>query len=287
MPELPEVETIRKGINEKMCGKKIKDVEIKVPKLFIGNKNDIIGAEISSANRVAKVLEIVLDNGYSILIHLKMSGQLIYKDKNSSSAGGHYQKIYDSSPPHAYTHIIYTFSDGSHLYYNDFRKFGWNRVVKTSEIDQILGPDKFGPEPLKKKSTNDLGEFTTDYLKKIFSKSGKAIKVVLMDQAKISGIGNIYANDGLYFAGILPSRPAKSLSDSEIKKLKDAIEKVLKLGIEYGGSSENTYVNIEGKKGRYMEIAAVYQKKVDPKGHPLKRIAIGGRGTFICPVCQR
>lgn len=280
MPELPEVETIRKGIVDKLIGKEIKDVEVKVPKLFGGNSKDIIDAKITDAKRVAKVLEIVLDNGYSIIIHLKMTGQLIFKDDKSKAVGGHSQKVYDAEPPHAYTHIIYTFSDGSHLYFNDFRKFGWNKIIKTSEVIKILGPDRFGPEPC-------MGEFTVGYLKKIFSKSGKAIKLVLMDQQKIGGIGNIYANDALYWAGILPTRPAKSLSDSEISKLKNAIEKVIKLGLEYGGSSENTYVNIEGKKGRYMEVTAVYQKKIDPKGHEINRTKIGGRGTFYCLICQK
>lgn len=282
MPELPEVETIRQGIIAKLKGKTIKAIDVKVPKLFIGDVRDIIGAKIIDAQRVAKVLEIVLDNDFSIVIHLKMTGQLVYRDKVSEKTfvGGHSQKIYMQEPPHAFTHIIYTFLDGSHLYFNDFRRFGWNRVVKSKEIINLLGPDKFGPEPGNK-------EFTADYLKKIFSRSGKAIKLVLMDQQKIGGIGNIYANDALYWAGILPTRTAKSLSDAEISKLKDAIEKVIKLGLEYGGSSENTYVNIEGKKGRYMEVTAVYQKKLDPKKHSVKRIALGGRGTFYCEICQK
>ena len=280
MPELPEVEIIKRGIIAKLKGKKIVRVEIRMPKLFIGNSKNVIGAKIIGARRVAKILEIVLDNNYSILVHLKMTGQLIYKDDKSKAVGGHTQKIYDADPPHAFTQIIYAFSDGSHLYYNDFRKFGWNKVVKTSEVEKILGPDKFGPEP-------GAPKFNIDYLKKIFSKSGKAVKLVLMDQEKISGIGNIYANDALYWAGILPTRPAKSLSITEISKLKSAVEKVIKLGLKYGGSSENTYVNLEGKQGRYMEVAAVYQQKKDPKGHPVKKMQLGGRGTFFCPTCQK
>ena len=263
MPELPEVETIRRGLKEKILGKKIVKVDIKVPKLFVGNSKDIIGTKIIDAKRVAKVLEIVLSNGYSIIIHLKMTGQLIYQGEENQ-----------------FTHIIYHFADGTKLLFNDMRKFGWNKIVKTSEVIKIFGPDYFGPEP-------GMGEFTVGYLKKIFSKSGKAIKLVLMDQEKIGGIGNIYANDALYVAGILPTRPAKSLTDIEISKLKKAIEKVIKLGLEYGGSSENTYVNIEGKKGRYMEVTAVYQKKTDPKDHEIQRTKIGGRGTFSCPICQK
>jgi len=260
MPELPEVETIRKGIIAKLKGKKIAKVDIRLPKLFIGNPKDIIGAKIIDAQRVAKILEIVLDNGYSILIHLKLTGQLIYQGQENS-----------------FTHIIYTFTDGSKLLYNDLRKFGWHKIVKSERVDELLGSV---PEPLTK-------ELTTKYLAEIFAKTAKPIKLVLMDQQKIGGIGNIYANDALYWAGILPTRPAKTLSEVEIKNLKKAIEKVITLGLKYGGSSENTYVNIEGKKGKYMEHSAVYQQKKDPQGHPLKKITLGGRGTFYCGICQK
>ena len=228
----------------------------------VGGDN-IIGAKITGARRVAKILEIVLDNGYSILIHLKLTGQLIYQGQTDK-----------------FTHLIYHFSDGTKLFYNDLRKFGWNKVIKSYEVMKLLGPDKFGPEPGSR-------DFTERYLKNIFSKTAKPIKLILMDQAKIGGIGNIYANDALYWAGILPSRPAKSLTDQEISKLKSAIEKVIKMGLDAGGSSENTYVNIEGKKGKYMEVTAVYTQKEDPKGHPLKKIQIGGRGTYYCPICQK
>lgn len=279
MPELPEVETIRIGAKKYLIGKKIVAVEVKVPKMFAGDISNVIGAEIKDINRVAKILEIVLNNGYSILIHLKLTGQLVFvpKDKKVIATGGHFQWAYNQPMPHAHTHIIYEFSDGSHLYFNDLRKFGWHKIVKSNEVMKQLVKV---PEPGEK-------EFNTEYLGKIFSKTGKTIKEVLMDQSKIGGIGNIYANDGLYWAGILPSRPAKSLSKSEILKLKKAVEKVIKMGLDAGGSSENTYVNIEGKRGHYMEMAAVYQQKIDPKGHPVKKSRIGGRGTFSCPICQK
>ncbi len=263
MPELPEVETIRKGIESKLRGKKIADVDIRVKKLFEGNSRDIIGAKIIDAKRVAKILEIVLDNDYSILIHLKLTGQLVYEARENS-----------------FTHIVYTFSDKTKLLFNDLRKFGWNKIIKSSEVKNILGPDKFGPEPGTK-------DFKVEYLKDIFSKTAKPIKIVLMEQQKISGLGNIYINDALYFAGILPSRSTKGLTGQEIAKLKIAIEKVITLGLKYGGSSENTYVNIDGLKGRYNEITAVYQKNKDPKGHDIKKIQLGGRGTFFCYLCQR
>ena len=282
MPELPEVETIRKGVIRKLKGKRIKDVEIRVSKLFVGEKKDIIGVKIVDAKRIAKILEIVLDNGYSILIHLKLTGQLVYQKAGETKIGVgiHFQKAYGQPLPHAHTHIIYTFSDGSKLYFNDLMKFGWNKVIKSNEVIKLLGSDKFGPEPCSK-------NFTNEYLKKIFSKSQKPIKLILMDQQKIAGLGNIYANDALYWAGILPTRPTNSLSGNEISKLKSAIEKVIKLGLKYGGSSENTYVNIEGKQGKYMDVAAVYAQKTDPKGHQIKKIQVGGRGTFFCPICQK
>lgn len=263
MPELPEVETIRQGIIQKLKGKEIAGVDIRVPKIFVGDVQDIIGAKIIDAKRVAKVLEIVLDNGYSILIHLKMTGQLIYEGKENP-----------------FTHLVYTFSDKTKLIFNDLRKFGWHKIVKSSEVVKLLGPDKYGPEPGTK-------NFTTKYLEQIFCKTAKPIKIVLMDQQKISGLGNIYANDALYLAGILPDRPTKSLTMPEITKLKVAIEKVIALGLKYGGSSENTYVDIDGKKGHYNEITVVYQKKFDPKGHELKRTQLGGRGTFFCSLCQK
>ncbi len=283
MPELPEVEIIRQGLVKKAKGKKIKEVEIRIPKIFIGGRNNIIGAKIVDVRRTGKVLQVVLDNGYSIIIHLKMTGQLVFEEKGQKSIGGHPEKVYEQSLPHKYTHIIYTFIDGSHLYFNDLRKFGWNRVTKTSMVGEILGPDKFGPEPGSK-------DFSSGYLKKIFSRSKKTVKQVLMDQEKISGVGNIYSSEGLFYAGIRPQRPANSLSDKEIDKLKRALEKVVKLGIKYGGSSENTYVNIEGKKGKYMDIAAVYQRvgeKCQKCGTNIRSQKIGGRTAFWCPACQR
>lgn len=282
MPELPEVETIRAGIKDKLIGKKIADVEVKVSKLFQGDKKKIIGTKIIDTRRVAKILIIDLNNDYSIIIHLKMSGQLIFRDKNSKKtfAGGHNQKAYMQEPPHKYTYIIYEFTDGSHLYFNDFRKFGWNKIVKSNEVMKLLGPGNYGPEPITK-------DFTLDYLKKVFSRSTKSIKLVIMDQEKISGLGNIYANDALYDAGISPKKSAKLLSHKEISQLKDSIEKVIKSGIKYHGSSQNTYVDLEGNRGSYLDHALVYQKKTDPKGHTVKRIALGGRGTFLCEICQK
>ncbi len=283
MPELPEVETIRIGAKKKLVGKTIKSIEVKVPKLFIGSCSDIINSRIIDIKRVGKVLQVLLNNNQSILIHLKMTGQLVYqpKDKKISCAvGGHMQKAYGKKLPHKHTHIIYNFLDGSKLYFNDLRKFGWNKIIKTEKADKYFGQENFGPEPQSK-------DFTNNYLENIFKKTNKKIKEVLVDQKKISGLGNIYVNDALYWAGILPNRKAKTLAKNEIANLKKAIEKVINLGLKQGGSSENTYVNIEGKRGKYMDFTATYQQKKDPKGHLLKRQKIGSRSAFYCSICQK
>lgn len=290
MPELPEVETIKLGAKKYLTGKTIKDVDIRVPKLFVGSegtpigvdKADIINAKIIDVRRVAKILEITLDNSRSILIHLKMTGQLVYQPKGKNikcAVGGHMQKAYGGKMPHKHTHIIYTFSDGSKLYFNDLRKFGWNKILKSKTIVSIINSN-FGPEPLTK-------DFTAKYLEEIFKNKTAKIKDVLLNQKLISGIGNIYANDALYWAGIQPTRMVKSLSTAEISKLKKAIEKVIKLGIKYGGSSENTYVDIDGKRGHYMDHTATYQQKKDPKGHLIIRVKMGSRSSFYCPKCQK
>src|SRR3989304_6849269 len=128
MPELPEVETIRLGAKKKLVGKKIISVEVREPKIFVGDISEVIGSKIIDAKRVAKVLEFVLDNGNSIIIHLKMTGQLVYVPMGEKvvAVGGHFQSAYNQPLPHAHTHVIYEFFDGSHLYFNDLRKFGWD-----------------------------------------------------------------------------------------------------------------------------------------------------------------
>ncbi|MBM2820721.1 MAG: Formamidopyrimidine-DNA glycosylase [Candidatus Berkelbacteria bacterium] len=284
MPELPEVETVRRGIISKIKGKKIVNVDVRASKLFFGDAKNIINTRVVDARRVAKVLQIVLDNGYSILIHLKMTGQLVYRLPSEGGRpveflGGHPQKAYEQPLPHKHSHIIYTFDDGSKLFFNDLRKFGWNKIIKSVDCDKYLCSSKFGPEPLTK-------NFTLKYLQSIFNKTNKKIKDVIIDQEKIGGVGNIYSNDALYWAKILPTRSAKTLTDLEIKNLKNSLEKVIKLGIKYGGSSENTYVNFEGKRGKYMEHSSVYQQKKDPRGHDVIRIKFGSRSSFYCPICQ-
>lgn len=293
MPELPEVETIKRSLQKDIVGKTITGVEVRKAKLFQGNPKDIIGKKILSVKRVGKMLIIDLEGEYSLLIHNKMSGQLIWGPSTSLRVNG---KVIFGNPipfaggntlPGKTTHIIIK-TDGGTLFFNDLRQFGWIRVIRDISPSTSLRVKEMmnlGPEPFTK-------EFTTVYLKKIFSKTSKPIKLLLLDQEKISGIGNIYANDALFEAGILPTRPAKSLKNKETEKLKNSIIEVLEDGIKYGGSSagDEAYVKPDGTKGNYQNHARVYQKdgeKCPRCGGIIQRMKIRGRGTFFCPNCQK
>lgn len=321
MPELPEVETIKRGLEKTIVGLKIADIEVLSEKNFIGNPKDIIGGVIKLVDRRAKILVIKIDarsqtpEANYLLIHLKMTGQLVWrreikyqklniknkKDKNRKSP-------YDLEKlPNKYTRVIVGFDNGSRLYFNDLRKFGWMKVIKTKNqklkikntneklknkqnlnMDQIVG-EKYGPEPFDK-------EFTIGYLKETLGKWGRPVKLLLMDQKKIAGIGNIYANEALFCAGIAPHHRGKELANDhpeKVKKLYFCIKKILREAIRLGGStaSDDAYRNVKGERGRMQEKLKVYGRVGQPCpnkcGKTIKRMTLSGRGTFFCPACQR
>ena len=270
MPELPEVETIRRGLEKYLVGHIIKDIEIRKPNILYGRVEDVINAKVTGARRFGKALVIDLDNNFSLAIHVKMTGQLIYRKEKKDDL------------PHKFTHIVFNLDHDSILFYNDIRRFGWIKIMKTEEIEKMKFIQGLGHEMLK--------DLTQDIFKNILKGKKTNIKTLLMDQTKIAGIGNIYANDALFLAGINPKRTAESLSDVEQSKLFSSLEEVLMLGIKHGGSSENTYVNALGEKGSYQEHSPIYGKTGQPCpncGAPIKRITIGGRGTFFCNNCQK
>jgi len=301
MPELPEIETIKLGLRKLLIGHKIEDVQINIPKMFVGDKKDIIGAKIIDLKRIGKGLIIELDNGFDVAVHLKMTGQLVYRDEKtkdlilSAKVGG-------ATLPSKYTHIIFKLKAisgkqqvGSYLYYNDLRQFGWVKVVKKDDLFKMLFFKEMGPEP---KVGEDLAgkELTFDYFKEVVLKGNLPIKLILMDQKKIGGIGNIYANEALFKAGILPTRKGKTLSEKEIKDLYEAIFSVLRLALKYGGSSDENYVNALGQEGNYQKHTMVYGREGEkcpcsPRGEAgggiIRKIKLGGRGTYFCPNCQK
>jgi formamidopyrimidine-DNA glycosylase len=288
MPELPEVETIKLGLQKHLVGHKIEDVGIRVPKIFEGNPKDIIGAKIVDIKRIGKGLIIELDNNYVLTVHLKMTGQLVFQDattKNSKLSA----KVGGDALPSKYSHVIFTLDKGAKLFYNDLRRFGWVKIIKKSDLKDVTFFKEMGPEP---KVGEDLAgkELKLEYFKKVIQKANLPIKVTLMDQKKIGGIGNIYANDALFLAGIDPRRKGKTLTDQEAEKLFKAVYEVIKKSLIYGGSSDENFVNALGQEGSYQNHTLVYGKrgeKCSICGATIEKIQLGGRGTYFCPKHQK
>lgn len=284
MPELPEVETIKSGLERRVKGLTISNIEVRKKGKFIGDKKKVVGLKVKNVRRRAKVIIIDVSNNMSLMTHLKMTGQFVYHSKNEKQkiVGGHPQKGYNQPHPHQYSHIIITFTSGDHLYFNDLRRFGWMEVIKTADLEKHKAIKDAGPEPLGKEFKNQKAK-----IKNIMKKSKIAIKSFLVDQKNLAGIGNIYSDEILYEAGIRSDRLAMSLSDIEIDKLFKAIPKVLKKALACGGTSDSTYVGVDGERGNYLQKACAYHKKEDPKGHKIERKKIGGRTAHFCPICQK
>lgn len=295
MPELPEVETLRLGIQKYVVGHKILDVEILHPKPFQGSTEQVKGAKIVGVRRIGKGLILDLSNGYSLAIHIKLTGQLVYRDEKTKNISVSKAKV--GTIPNNFTHVIFHLDQGATLYYNDQRRFGWIRVVKTDEVMKLPFFREMGPEPFAKKFGSGQADLTFERFKFILSKKITKIKPALMDQTNMGGIGNIYANDALFKARIDPRRSAKTLSEEELKKLYDSILFVLKKGLETHGASELSFVDILGREGEYQNHALVYGKRGKPcprcgslpagRQGKINFIRIGGRGTFFCPACQK
>lgn len=293
MPELPEVETIRKGLEKYLVGHKIEKLDAHY-KNFEGNAKALESGGVKAIRRFGKVLSIDVDNGYSVVIHIKLTGQLIYNGPNLKASGQLSKKVIGGVPG-KHTHVIFHLDKGGILYYNDVRKFGWVKVVKTKDVGKVGFIQKLGPEPLvvprQARDSSRQATLTLDLFKKILSKSGRPIKVLLMDQTKIGGVGNIYANDALWLAGINPSKQASKLDSTERTKLYEAILTVLKEGLKRGGASELSYVTPDGNEGSYQEHFLAYGRKDElcDRCHKAKfiKITLGGRGTYYCPVCQK
>jgi formamidopyrimidine-DNA glycosylase len=280
MPELPEVEAIRTQLEKYLKGHTIEKVEVRNPRIFQGEAKNVEGSSFKDFRRFGKVLALDLDNEFSLVIHVKMTGQLIYRGPNlkdpqlsNKVAGG---------LGGAHTHVIFHLNNDGKLYYNDFRRFGWIKVIRTDDVGKEGLVGKMGPEPLK--------DLTLEHFEEVVRKTRRNIKVLLMDQSKIGGVGNIYANDALWLAKINPKRAANTLTDEEARLLYEAIEQVLKKGMEMGGSSENSYVRPDGSEGEYQNHTLVYGRqgtKCERCGTVIEKFMLGGRGTYVCLHCQR
>ncbi len=289
MPELPEVETIRLGLQKYLVGQRIEKLEVRLPKIFQGSAKQIEGAKIIGVRRFGKGLVIDLSNNYSLAIHIKLTGQLIYRGPETAKVVNVSKEKIGGELPNKWTHVIFKLDKNSFLYYNDLRQFGWIKIVKTDDVKNLPFFKELGPEPPVAASIG-VQPLTQELFEGVIKSSNVAIKPLLMDQKKIGGIGNIYANDALFDARIDPRRRAKTLSDEEIKILYDSILKVLKLGLKEGGATEVNFVNALGQEGGYQNHFLVYGRegeKCKRCGETIKKIKLGGRGSYFCPVCQK
>lgn len=281
MPELPEVETIARKLDVVLPGKVIESIFPYHPKSLVGDAARLVGLPIESVSRRSKIIRIAFPHHLNLLVHLKMTGQLIYLDPQLRIGGGHPTADWLGALPSKHTRVEIDFKDASHLFFNDQRLFGWLRVQTDPEVHEtfaVLGPD-----------INDA-EVTADYLYAKCKSRSQSIKQVLMDNTVVAGVGNIYACDALNLARIAPTRPAKSLSFTEMTALTAAAKHVIDQGIELGGTTfDGKYVDIDGLAGKYQSVVRVYGRAGKPClncGHEIVKTKIGGRGTYYCPNCQ-
>lgn len=288
MPELPEVEVIRHGLNELIIGKEFTDVEFDWPKSF-PNANDevneyLLHSRAINVLRKGKTIIIELSTNYSLAIHLKMTGQLVYRSEDFQFGSGHPTESLIGHLPDKSTRVIFTFLDNSKLFFNDQRKFGWVKLIPTNLIKEISFYKKLGPEPL-------LKSFNWQILQeRLLRRSNTSIKAALLDQGVLAGIGNIYADESLWKASIHPATLVKHLTNEDVAKLTRAIKEVLRLSIKNGGSTDRNYVNVRGQRGNYLIFANVFRLNGKPCkrcGTNIIKIRVAGRGTHLCPSCQK
>lgn len=304
MPELPEVQTIVSDLNKVLPGLKIRGVWcdsrklIKSPKNLNEFKNNLLGKKILEIRRAGKNILIDLSGGFTLLLHQKMTGHLLYGTWNLEPRSRIFglqrdrlgiwkskeKGLLQSDPHNQYIHFVLNLANGKQLALSDVRKFAKIMLVKTKELEDLKEIKELGPDPLDKK-------FNFKKFKEIIAaKSGK-IKQILMEQKNISGIGNIYADEILWEAGVNPLRIARSLSDIEFQKIYKAVKKILPLAIKARGDSMSDYRRPSGEKGNYQNMQKAYrmtgEKCAKKDGGIIKRIKIGQRSTHFCPVHQK
>lgn len=298
MPELPEVESLRRSLKPYIVGKTIQSIIVHKPKLVSGAgtvrqaleskkqefETQTIGAEILDITRIAKNLIIHLSTGQIILVHLKMTGQLVYQDDNQNKVlGGHPIQLSESQLPNQHSHIIFELNQGT-LFYNDVRMFGYVLLFPNlDELYKIGHFDKIGLDPFDP-------NFTAKYLYKNLKTKKSKLKTVLLEQSIVTGLGNIYADEVCFRAGILPTRIANTLSKKEVDKLHQAIIEIIPKAVEMGGSSIANYIMADGSRGTYAREHKVYGKagKLCVKCEQiLQKTIINSRTTVFCQFCQK
>ena len=289
MPELPEVETVRLGLQEFLPSQSIKSIHTDWAKSLPVSKDVIekhlLGAKIESVQRRGKLIIMPLSSGYSLLVHLKMTGQLVYRpNQGKGFGGGHPNDSLIDKLPDRSTRVVMELTSGT-LFFNDQRKFGWVKLERSKGLYQNNAfLKKLGPEPLE-------DNYSFDQFRSSLKRHPKtSIKAAILNQEVLAGVGNIYADESLFAARIHPLSKVEKISTIKLKRLYEAIRAVMKLSISHGGSSDRNYVDAKGNRGSYLKFAQVFRKEGSncPRcGHEIIKIRAAGRGTHICPACQK
>ncbi|WP_003543979.1 bifunctional DNA-formamidopyrimidine glycosylase/DNA-(apurinic or apyrimidinic site) lyase [Desulfotomaculum nigrificans] len=275
MPELPEVETVVRSLEKHLAGLTITAVDVFMPKVIRSPKPEVFAERIvgkqlqKKLGRRGKYLLLHLSDGLTLVVHLRMTGRLVYCDAET--------------PVEKHTHVIFHLDNGKQLRFTDQRQFGRMQLVPTSEVNELSGIKDLGPEPLDE-------SFTRDFLKKEIRRRRTRIKPLLLDQCFIAGLGNIYADEALFRARVHPERIASDLSPREIARLHKAIVEVIAGGIKHRGTTFRDYVDGEGRAGSYQQHLKVYNRENLPCPHcgkPIARIKVAGRSSYYCPCCQK
>lgn len=293
MPELPEVETVRRDLESHLIGARFQSLKIinfkNVAPAAAFLAKFLKGRGISAIRRKGKLLIIDLkDVDRHLLFHLKMTGQLIFVSSQEIIGGGHslasnsFAEAIGGPLPHKHTRAYFVFSDGSRLFFNDLRKFGYIKLVSGEELSQIL-LNNYGPEPMDE-------AFNFEYFQGILKDRKRLIKALILDQKLIAGLGNIYADEALFMAGIVPWKEGGALKKREIDKLLVAIKEVIARAIKHRGTTFRNYVDGEGKKGNFTNLLQVYGRQGEAClvcASEILKLKLAGRGTHYCPKCQK
>jgi formamidopyrimidine-DNA glycosylase len=286
MPELPEVETVRRGLERLLVGRRCSGLEVLHPGSFPpADAAQAMGRSVAGLRRLGKLLVVDLDDGRCLAVHLKMTGQLVFVDPAAGErfgAGHPSDSLVDRLPDRS-TRVIFHFGE-ARLYFNDQRKFGWIRLLDAGGLAGLDFVKRLGPEPLA------AGFSAADFAARLRARPGSLVKAALLDQGVVAGIGNIYADEALWQAAVHPERRVRDLSDAELTALWTAVRAVMELSISLGGSTDRNYVDAEGKRGAYLDFARVFRRQGQPCarcGTLLVKTRVAGRGSHWCPACQR
>lgn len=284
MPELPEVETIKRGLVPCIEGRRIRELIVLTEKSCQGDSGVAKDAVVKGLRRRGKALLIDLDNEWTLMIHLRMTGQLIWRgdlSQGETFAGGHPSKNFTADLPNGQTRVIFVFNEGK-LFFNDQRKFGFVKVLRTEAVEEDAFIAALAPEPW---------EMDAHELYDKCQRHAKApIKAVLLDQKIIAGLGNIYADESLFYAGVHPAERAGNLSEKQVAKLLEGARETMERSIDSGGSTMATYIKPDGTTGNYLEnFAEVFRREGQACNHcgeTILKTRAAGRGTHYCPKCQ-